>query len=242
LTNEIDQAALRRLLDLQTEDTTLAQLERRRAGLPEAERLATSNESLAEMASDLEIARKQHDELVREQTHIEGEMGLLEQKIVREEGRLFSGGVSNPRELGALQTEIAGLKTRRGEMENSLLEVMVQREQAAATLETLQEEHDRTTTQVRELTATVAGLNAEIDGQLAEHSEKRNAILPDIPDQVLSLYEQLREQKGGVGAAALRGDTCEGCHTRLPSREVEQVKAAGGLQRCDNCRRILVII
>jgi hypothetical protein len=27
----------------------------------------------------------------------------------------------------------------------------------------------------------------------------------------------------------------------LPSREVEQVKAAGGLQRCDNCRRILVI-
>lgn len=242
MTNEIDQAALRRLLDLQTEDTTLAQLERRRAGLPEAERLKESNESLAEMASDLEIARKQHDELVREQTHIEGEMGLLEQKIVREEGRLFSGGVSNPRELGALQTEIAGLKTRRGEMENSLLEVMVQREQAAATLETLQEEHERTTTQVRELTATVAGLNAEIDGQHAEHSENREAILPDIPEQVLSLYEQLREQKGGVGAAALRGDTCEGCHTRLPSREVEQVKAAGGLQRCDNCRRILVII
>ena len=242
MTNEIDQAALRRLLDLQTEDTTIAQLERRRAALPEAERLAESNESLAEMTSDLEIARKQHDELVREQTHIEGEMGLLEQKIVREEGRLFSGGVSNPRELGALQTEIAGLKTRRGEMENSLLEVMVQREQAAATLETLQEEHERTTTQVRELTVTVAGLNAEIDGLLAEHSENRNAIFPDIPDQVLSLYEQLRAQKGGVGAAALRGDTCEGCHTRLPSREVEQVKAAGGLQRCDNCRRILVII
>lgn len=242
MTNDIDQAALRRLLDLQTEDTTIAQLQRRRAGLPEAERLAESNESLAEMASDLEIARKQHDELVREQTHIEGEMGLLEQKIVREDGRLFSGGVSNPRELGALQTEIAGLKTRRGEMENSLLEVMVQREQAASTLEALQEEHERTTTQVQDLTATVAGLNAEIDVQLAEHSENRNAILPDIPEQVLSLYEQLREQKGGVGAAALRGDTCEGCHTRLPSREVEQVKAAGGMQRCDNCRRILVII
>jgi len=241
LTADIEQAALRRLLDLQTEDTTLAQLERRRAALPEAQRLTELNGSLAEMSSDLEMARKQHDELVREQTHIEGEMGLLEQKIVREEGRLFSGAVSNPRELSALQSEIAGLKTRRGEMENSLLEVMVQREQAAATLETLQEEHERTTTQVQELTATVAGLTAEIDSQLAEHSEKRAEIVPEIPDQVLTLYEQLRDQKGGVGAAALRGDTCEGCHTRLPSREVEQVKAAGGLQRCDNCRRILVI-
>ena len=242
MTTQIDSTALRGLLDLQTEDTSIAQLQRRRAELPEAQRLVELNESLAEMSSDLEIARKQRDELAREQTHIEGEMGLLDQKIVREEGRLFSGGVSNPRELGALQSEVASLKTRRGEMEDSLLEIMVQREQATTTLESLQEEHERTSVQVQELTATVAGSTAEIDSLLAEHTEKRSAIVPQIPEQALALYEQLREQKGGVGAAALRGDTCEGCHTRLPSREVEQVKAATGLQRCDNCRRILVVV
>nr|MBA2599652.1 hypothetical protein [Actinomycetota bacterium] len=139
MTTQVDSAALRKLLDLQTEDTSINQLQRRRADLPEAKALAELNESLAEMSSDLEIARKQHDELVHEQTHIEGEMGLLDQKIVREEGRLYSGGVSNPRELGALQSEVASLKTRRGEMENSLLEVMVQREQATTTLGALQE-------------------------------------------------------------------------------------------------------
>lgn len=242
MTTQVDPAALRKLLDLQTEDTSITKLQRRRADLPEAKQLAELNESLAEMSSDLEIARKQQDELVHAQTHIEGEMGLLDQKIVREEGRLYSGGVSNPRELGALQSEVASLKTRRGEMEDSLLEVMVQREQATTTLESLQEEHDRTSVQAKELTATVAGSMAEIDSLLAEHSEKRSALGPEIPAPVLTLYEQLREQKNGVGAAALRGDTCEGCHTRLPSREVEQVKAATGLQRCDNCRRILVVI
>lgn len=242
MTTQVDSAALRRLLDLQTEDTSIAQLQRRRTDLPEAQQLAELNESLAEMTSDLELAGKQQDELIHQQTHIEGEMGLLDQKIVREEGRLYSGAVSNPRELGALQTEVASLKTRRGEMEDSLLEVMVQREQATATLDSLQEEHDRTSVQAKELTSTVAGLTAEIDSLLAEHAEKRSALLPEIPAPVLTLYEQLREQKNGVGAAALRGDTCEGCHTRLPSREVEQVKAATGLQRCDNCRRILVVI
>jgi predicted nucleic acid-binding Zn-ribbon protein len=57
----------------------------------------------------------------------------------------------------------------------------------------------------------------------------------------LSLYDSIRASKNGVGAAALVGGTCQGCHTQLPAREVERMRAEGGLQRCDNCRRILVV-
>ena len=82
---------------------------------------------------------------------------------------------------------------------------------------------------------------ADIDAALTEHRDARAEIAPSVPEKVLALYEQLRTQKQGIGAAALISGTCQGCHTRLPSKEVERLRAEGGLQRCDNCRRILVV-
>lgn len=238
---DVDASALATLLDLQAEDSAITRLQARRAALPEAQRLADLNASLAELASDIEIARKQRDDFVHEQTHIEGEMGILDQKIAREEGRLFSGGVSNPRELGALQAEVAMLKNKRGEMEDALLEAMVHKDEATATLESLEDEHRRTSVETDELAATVGAITGDLDAELASHSEARARFAAGIPESLLSLYEQLRDSKGGVGAAALRGHTCEGCHTELPAREVERLRAEGGLQRCDHCRRILVV-
>jgi predicted nucleic acid-binding Zn-ribbon protein len=62
-----------------------------------------------------------------------------------------------------------------------------------------------------------------------------------LPQELVALYEKIRAAKGGVGAAALEQGTCQGCHTKLPAREVERLRAEGGLQRCENCRRILVV-
>jgi predicted nucleic acid-binding Zn-ribbon protein len=238
----VEASALNQLLDVQAEDTAIKRLQDRRASLPEAQKLGEVNERLAELTADLEIATKQHDEIAREQDKIEGEMGLADQKIAREEQRLFGGAVSNPKELGALQAEVQMLKRKRAEMEDSLLEAMVQKEDAAATLERLRGEQLAATTEAEQLSATVAQLTSEIDGELAEHSATRAAVAGPLPEDLLSLYEKIRAMKNGVGVAALDRGTCQGCHTQLPNKEVERIKAEGGLQRCENCRRILVVV
>ncbi|MDQ3951876.1 MAG: C4-type zinc ribbon domain-containing protein [Actinomycetota bacterium] len=237
----VDPAALRRLLDLQAEDTAIKRLEERRASLPEAQRLDEVNATLAEMDADLEIARKQHDEVVREVARLEGESGLLDQKIAREEQRMFSGGVSNPKELSALQAEVESLKRRKTALEDELLEAMLGREQATATIDGLAKEREETAAEASELTAVVDRLAGDISGDLARHTGARDEVVSTIPDDLLKLYEKLRAAKGGVGAAALEAGTCLGCHTKLPQRELERMRAEGGLQRCDNCRRILVV-
>jgi uncharacterized protein len=123
-----------------------------------------------------------------------------------------------------------------------LLEVMVQKDEATSTLERLTREHSTTETEVTHLGDTVRGLTGDIDAELAQHRSQRDEVATQVPEPLLQLYEKLRAQKGGVGAAALVNGMCEGCHTSLPSREVERVKREGGLQRCENCRRILVVI
>ncbi|MDQ3981326.1 MAG: C4-type zinc ribbon domain-containing protein [Actinomycetota bacterium] len=236
-----DPASLHRLLELQGEDTAIKRLEERRAALPEAQRLDEVTAALAELEADLEIARKQHDEVVREVARLEGESGLLDQKIAREEQRMFSGGVSNPKELSALQAEVESLKRKKTSLEDELLEAMLGREQAASTMDGLAKEREETATEAAELTAVVESLTGEIAGEMGNHVSRRSEVATSIPADLLTLYERIRESKGGVGAAGLEAGTCLGCHTKLPQRELERMRAEGGLQRCDNCRRILVV-
>ncbi|MDQ4065650.1 MAG: C4-type zinc ribbon domain-containing protein [Actinomycetota bacterium] len=233
---------LQRLLDLQTEDTAIKRLTERKSSLPEAQQLQTLNEQIAELTSDIEIATRQNTDVGRDQDKLEGEIEIAEAKIAKEEQRMFSGSVANPKELSALQAEVEMLKRKKGELEDQLLEVMVAKENAAATLERLEGERSRASSEAERLTNEVAMLVNDIEAQLADHEARRGEIARDIPDDVLKLYEQIRGSKGGIGAAALEGGTCQGCHTKLPNKEVERLKAEGGLQRCENCRRILVVV
>jgi predicted nucleic acid-binding Zn-ribbon protein len=237
----VDDDSLQRLLDLQSEDLTIKRLEERRSSLPEASRLEQVSAQLAELEADSEIARKQLQEVTREHGRLEGEIGIGEQKIQKEEQRLFSGAVSNPKELGALQAEVAMLKRKRGELEDQLLEVMLQKDDATTTMSSLDKERSESAQQAGALKETVAAIILEIDSELADHTTKRADIAATIPPDLLSLYERTRATKGGVGAAALIDSTCQGCHTRLPSKEAERLRAEKGLQRCDNCGRILVV-
>jgi uncharacterized protein len=239
--NDVTSEALRRLLDLQAEDSAISQLELRWTNLEEAKQLAELNAALAELEADLDIAGKQRDEIAREQSRLEGEIKLLEDKTTREEQRMFSGSIANPKELSALQAEVTSLKRRQSDLEESLLNVMVQGESATETWQRLGSERETTSSRAKELGDEVARIKVEIDADLERHRAQREAVLPDIPEKVLTLYERLRAQKGGIGAAALVGGTCEGCHTQLSNKEVERLRAEGGLQRCENCRRILVV-
>ena len=239
---DVETSALHGLLDLQAEDTALKRLHERRASLPEAKRLAEIKEQVAELTADLQHAEKQHAEIAREQDKLEGEIGMVDDKIGREEKRLFGGQVSNPKELGALQAEVAMLKRKRAQLEDALLEVMVQKEDAGATLERLKGEQETASRSAETLGKMVDDLLREIDLELEMHGAKRDSLRAPLPPDLVAMYEKIRETKNGVGAAALEGGTCQGCHTKLPNKEIEQMKAEGGLQRCENCRRILVIL
>ncbi len=241
MVTEVDAAALQRLLEVQNHDSAIARLDHRKSILPEAQRLGEISTQLAELEADLEIAGKQLEELRREQDRMEGEIQILDQKTQREESRLFSGGVSNPKELSALQAEVAMLKKKRGELDDTLLEVMVQKDEASATEARLRSEQEQASKERDALSRVVADLTSGIDRELEEHRQERAVVAAAVGDDLLATYERIRAQKGGVGAAALRGGTCEGCHTQLPAREVEEIKSQGGLHRCDNCRRILVV-
>jgi uncharacterized protein len=236
-----DASALERLLQLQSEDSSLDRGRRRLQQLPERARLEKLEQQLEELSSDMAVAARNRDDVARVQDRLEGEISVLEQKLQREQQRMYSGQVANPKELSNLQAEVEMLSRRRGGLEDELLESMVARDAAVSTLQSLSSERDELATVVSELSSDVRRLSGEIESDLAAHLKARDELRSGLSEDLVALYEKIRSAKGGVGAAALERDTCQGCHTKLPAREVERLRAEGGLQRCDNCRRILVV-
>jgi hypothetical protein len=83
---------------------------------------------------------------------------------------------------------------------------------------------------------------AEIAGLAAQAADRRAAVAAEEPAELLDLYERLRTQHGGVGAAALRRGQCQGCHLTLNAGDLSVIRAAAAddVVRCEECRRILV--
>jgi predicted nucleic acid-binding Zn-ribbon protein len=58
----------------------------------------------------------------------------------------------------------------------------------------------------------------------------------------MAVYEKLRAQKGGVGAAALRRRECGGCRLTLNASDLGIIakQPSDEVIRCEECNRILV--
>ena len=80
------------------------------------------------------------------------------------------------------------------------------------------------------------------DGEVATVTKEREVISGAIPADLLKLYDKLREQQGGIGAAKLYQRTCQGCRQELAITDINEIRAAAPdtVVRCENCRRILV--
>jgi predicted nucleic acid-binding Zn-ribbon protein len=234
--------ALLTLLQLQRVDSTIDRLQARLAHLPEQAALEALEARAGELDSQIAERQAVFDDVSTRQRRLDFEVDTLVQKIRAESGRLYSGVVSNAKELQDISREVEALKRRKSVLEDNDLEVMEERDGVEKQLEALTTERSSLAAEIergrvaRDEAAGEAGL------QLDAAEVERQRWAPRVDPQLLKFYDTIRASKGGVGAAAMVDGTCQGCHMRLPAQEAERVRTAGGLVRCDECQRILVVI
>lgn len=234
--------ALLTLLQLQRVDSTIDRLQARLAHLPEQAALDALEARAREL--DAEIAERQavFDEVSTRQRRLDFEVDTLVQKIKAESGRLYSGVVSNAKELQDISREVEALKRRKSVLEDNDLEVMEERDGVEKELEALTTERSSLAAEIERGRVARDAAAGETGLQLTSAEAERQRWVPRVDPQLLQVYDTIRASKGGVGAAAMVDGTCQGCHMRLPAQEAERVRTAGGLVRCDECQRILVVI
>jgi uncharacterized protein len=233
----------RALLQLQAHDSAIDRLSHRRVSLPEDARLAELAEGLA--AVDQLTAEREGNlaTVQRGQSRLEHEIEMVTAKARNEEARAVSGRVTSPKELTAIQDEVASLKRRQDVLEDELLELMEQRETLEGELAELATRRERFTGEQAEVTKARDAALVEIDRELDGERTARGGVAPGVGEQLRALYDQVRSKLGGVGAAPLMGNTCQGCRVSISPVELAAIRKlpTEEIKRCENCRRILVV-
>jgi predicted nucleic acid-binding Zn-ribbon protein len=230
------------LLTLQNHDSAADRLRHRRTTLPERAELESRRAAHAELESQrVEVAERRDAEL-REERRLDDEVRSLEAKAKAVDTKMYSGTVSSPKELQAMQADIDQLRRHARELEDEELEVLVRREALDAEVAELEAAQAALVAEMQTLLAAVEAQEGEIDAELAVEESARGALAPGIPESTLRLYEQIRAGNRGVGAARLVGMNCQACHLSLPATEVDRIRhlPADALVRCEHCGAILV--
>jgi len=203
-------------------------------------------ERLAERRKELDGERVENEtrvsDLTRDQRKADGEVENVKARRQRDQQRMDSGQVSSPKDLQSMQHEVTALDRRIRTLEDEELEVMEALEEAEAVLTRVRDELGVLDAQAAESESTRDRAVAELDGQAADTQTERELTAAKIPDSLLTLYDKVRAQHGGLGAAALRQRTCEGCRLELNGADLRELAAlpSDEVLRCPECNRILV--
>ena len=231
-----------RLLDLQALDSTLDRLAHKRRTLPALAEIQRRDDLVAAKASDLVMAETLVSDLQKQLDKAEADIEQVRVRKARDEERLASGAITQPKQLEEMQHEVETLTKRQSDLEDAELEVMERMEEAQAALDVLtseRAEHDA---------ARIAAVEerdrewAAIDAETATVAEDRAKVAGEIPADLLALYDKIRAAEGGIGAGAIERGRCGGCHLDLMNNEKAAFRDAppDEVLRHEECRRILV--
>ncbi len=230
------------LLAVQEHDTRTDQLNHRIETLPVRSDLAQLVDDVRAVDDQLADAQRRRDELGRSQQRLEDEIASLTERANQAEKQLYSGAVTNPRELQALQDDVASIRRRIGQLEDDELEIMELVEPVDVERTQLTGERERLDAEGARLRAALDEAESDLAAQLAAVRAEREAAAAEVPDELWPEYDKLRVRFGGVGIARLVGSTCQGCHLALAAVEVDRIRKLplDEAVHCEECGRLLV--
>ncbi len=226
------------LLDLQEVDSAIDKLLDDRQNLPALEKYKTAHaEAVAKQASAK--AAEDHSKAVSlDADKLSGELEIAEVKLNLQERRLFAGGM-NAKETENMRLDVASLRISKSNMEDRVLELLDISETAEIQLSSAGKALDAAADEERHLEEMIADAWKSIDAMIARKEVRKAEIIPLIASDLLDLYTDLRNRRGGVVVGALEHSTCGACHLELSAAEHHEA-LQGKPPRCVHCGAILV--
>jgi predicted nucleic acid-binding Zn-ribbon protein len=224
------------VLRLEQLDTEIEQTE---SAITEARRRRLRNPELD--AAEARVVRLRENERAAalHQRQLEAELSDVEAKIKRDNTRMYSGQIVDPRELGSLERELTNYGVRRDELEQRVLEAMEHAEAFAEEIAASDEGARDTRAGWESERPAFERREAELAQHLTQLKAERESAVADVNPQTVSVYSRLRSQSGHA-VSVVRNGVCQWCRVNIPQKDVQHARA-GALVSCTNCERILYV-
>ena len=209
------------------------------ARLDEIRQILENDEEMRLAQKRVDETEKTHNSAVQVLKRAESEVSQQKIKIEQSESRLYSGTVKNPKELQDLQNEVAALKRHLMTLEDRQLEAMVEEESVTATKQKALDKQKAVQSQQTEQNQNLTTEKDELLKELERFESERQAALSPLEDNLLAVYDELRQQKRGIAVALVSEGACTACGTTLTPAQNQSVRSTIEINNCPSCKRIL---
>lgn len=229
---------MHQLFQLQKLDTEIDEKKKRLGEVLKAQKepqtLQAARQRAETAAAELQKWQGKHKALTLE-------VGSVTNKAKNSENRLYSGKVTNTKELSDLQQEIESLERRKGGLEDEVLEALVMIEDAQTEQTAASGALETAVAQWEKQSGHLKTEQNELALSLHKLMQSRKTKAAAIDAASLTEYEGLRQQKHGLAVAGLRVNMCLGCLTTVSANKVKEVDE-GRKVYCGGCGRLLAAL
>jgi predicted nucleic acid-binding Zn-ribbon protein len=177
--------------------------------------------------ADNERARRQNEQLLQ----------LEKEKVRKWESRLNE--LKTPREYAALARELDIAKKTNQTADEEIKRLAVEHVEVKKAVEAAEGV-------LAEKEAVVAREGVEIQtaldgiaGRMQSLEAERGTLVKDVDPSLMSRYERLRKQRGGVAVVQVVAGTCKGCQRNIPPQMANNLITAREVMTCPNCHRFI---
>ena len=230
---------LGRLVQLQSVDTRIYGLRQELEAVkndPEVKRLESESRNRHKLLDALKAELRDAQQQAK---YFQEEAKQLEENRAKVERRIYSGTLTNPRELEQYRVRSEQMAKSIREAEERQLDLMVKVEEIEPKVARVEEAAQETDTQLEEIQAKQAELISDLEARIEERLPDREEFLGDVSDKLLKVYEKTCEGHSGIGIAVVEDQVCGACHMSVPRGVYDEYRKMKRPVRCETCGRIL---
>jgi hypothetical protein len=194
---------------------------------------------ISDAAARLDAAKTRAKEIEVAKKNLQVDAGSKRDQIARYKTQQMQ--TRKNEEFTALAHEIAAAEKVVSEIEDREIELM---EEAESLKPKIAEADSLFVSEKQKYDAQIASLRGKEENlreRIAEFEAIRKTGSEGIDEEVLDSYERLFKTKNGTAVVALENDVCTGCHMKVTTQTVVEVKGGKHVVSCPQCARLLYL-
>lgn len=196
---------------------------------------------LAELRADVAAMQEEQDGLRNSQKAAEAQVENIKAKIAANQHLLENVGLTDPKEIAALQAIITELEREKAAMEERALAALLEYEDKHKAFQPRQKTLAERDAQWQLAKDEFGERQSTIAAELRQLNAERKMQADNVDAESLEVYEDLLKRKNGIAVTTISNSFCDACFMSLPTSVSTAPHGNGkGYLFCPSCGRILV--
>jgi len=228
---------IKSLLNLQERDLDMDRLRAELAAIPA--KIAALKGEIQAAKTSLEDAKKDLTQLQLAKKQKELDLDTQEGSIRKHSTEL--NAVKTNEAYRALLGEIDKAKLEKSALEDQILQIMEQMDQASRIWKEKESGSKANEAGLQKQISDWEAKQQELQQVLSSKESERAQALSALSKGLADHYSKIRTGKRGAAVVPIRKEQCSGCHMKVSQNLINEVRRGQKLMTCESCSRIVYL-